>query len=348
MIAMVLDRPGLPLRRATLEVPEPAEGGLLLRVRACAVCRTDLHVVDGELPEPKLPLVPGHQIVGEVVRRGVGVDRFALGERVGVPWLGWTCGTCTFCLSKRENLCDQARFTGYTIDGGFAEFTVVDARFAFPLPVEYADVDAAPLLCAGLIGYRALRMAEDADRLGIYGFGSAGHIVAQLARHQGRRVFAFSRRGDEGAQRVARDLGAVWAGDSTEDPPERLDAAIIFAPVGSLLPTALKAVEKGGVVVCGGIHMSDIPSFPYELLWGERVVRSVANLTRRDAEEFLQLAPRVPIRTVTRTFPLTAGNEALEALRAGSLVGTAVLLPDDPDPSVANPGVPGGWNARGS
>jgi alcohol dehydrogenase, propanol-preferring len=328
MKAMVLDKPGERLRLAELPMPEPRAGQVLVKVRACAVCRTDLHVVDGELTEPKLPIVPGHEIVGEVVRAGPGGDRFRVGARVGIPWLGHTCGSCRFCTSGQENLCDFARFTGYQIDGGYAEYTVADARYCFVLPGGFGDAEAAPLLCAGLIGYRSLRMAGDAERLGIYGFGAAAHIVAQVARHQGRRVFAFTRAGDLAAQDFARELGAVWAGGSEERPPEELDAAIIFAPVGSLVPAALEAVRKGGVVVAGGIHMSDIPSFPYRILWGERVVRSVANLTRRDAEEFLALAPKVPVRTATEVLPLAQANDALERLRTGRLRGAAVLVPD--------------------
>lgn len=327
MRAMLLDAPGRPLREAEVPVPSPGPGQLLLRVRACAVCRTDLHVVDGELADPKLPLVPGHEIVGEVAALGEGVEDFAEGERVGVPWLGWTCGECRYCRSGRENLCAAARFTGYTIDGGYAEYTVADARYCFPLPREYTDAEAAPLLCAGLIGYRSLRMAGDAERLGIYGFGAAAHIVAQVARHQGRKVFAFTRRGDEQAQRFARELGAAWAGASDERPPEELDAAILFAPVGALIPAALRAVARGGVVVCGGIHMSDIPAFPYEILWGERVVRSVANLTRADGSEFLALAPAVPVWAEVEVYALADANRALDRLRAGEVRGAAVLLP---------------------
>src|SRR5215207_2015935 len=326
MRAMILDAPGEPLRAAEVPIPEPGPEQVLLRVRACAVCRTDLHVVDGELPGPKLPLIPGHQIVGTVVRSGDRAKRFPEGGRVGVPWLGSTDGTCRYCISGREDLCDAARFTGYQIDGGYAEHTVADHRFCFPVPDGYPDLQAAPLLCAGLIGYRALRMAGDAERLGLYGFGASAHIVTQVARYQGREVFAFTRPGDAEAQRFAQHMGAVWAGDSGQPPPEELDAVIIFAPVGGLVPTALRAVAKGGVVVCGGIHMSDIPSFPYEVLWGERVVRSVANLTRRDGEELLALAPRVPIRTHVETMPLVAANEALEAARAGS-AETPVLVP---------------------
>ena len=317
MRAMVLDAPGTPLRAADLPVPEPGPGDVLLRVRACGVCRTDLHVVDGELPEPKLPLVPGHQIVGEDVETG---------ERLGVPWLGWTCGECRYCRSGRENLCDRARFTGYQLDGGYAEFAVADRRFCFPVPEGYPDAQAAPLLCAGPIGYRALRLAGDGGRLGLYGFGAAAHIVAQVARSQGRRVFAFTRAGDEAAQSLALELGAEWAGDALGPAPEELDAAIVFAPAGELVPAALRALAKGGTVVCAGIHMSDVPSFPYELLWGERVVRSVANLTRRDAEEFLALAPRVPVRTEVEEHPLERANEALDRLRAGEVRGAAVLV----------------------
>jgi alcohol dehydrogenase, propanol-preferring len=328
MRAMVLHRAGERLREEEVPVPAAAPGQLLLRVRACAVCRTDLHVVDGELPEPKLPLIPGHEIVGEVVEIGEGVEGFAVGDRVGVPWLGWTCGECSYCLSQRENLCLRARFTGYTLDGGYAEHAVADARFCFPLPAAYADAEAAPLLCAGLIGYRSLRMAGDAERLGIYGFGAAAHIVAQVARHQGRRVFAFTRPGDLDAQEFARELGAEWAGASDEAAPEPLDAAIIFAPVGALVPAALRAVAPGGTVVCGGIHMSDVPAFPYDLLWGERTLRSVANLTRADGREFLALAPSVPVRTEVEVFPLADANLALARLREGELRGAAVLVPD--------------------
>jgi propanol-preferring alcohol dehydrogenase len=323
MRAMVLERAREPLRLLDLPVPEPGPGQVAIEVRACAVCRTDLHIVDGELTEPKLPLVLGHQIAGRVAESS---ERFEAGARVGVPWLGWTDGTCRYCRSARENLCDEARFTGYDIDGGYAERVVADERFCLPLPDGYDDVQVAPLLCAGLIGYRTLRFAGDAERLGIYGFGASASIVAQVALHQGRRVFAFTRAGDEEAQRFALELGAEWAGDSLGPPPEELDAALIFAPVGALVPAALKAVAKGGTVVCGGIHMSDIPAMPYEILWGERVVRSVANLTRADADEFLDLAPRVPVRTQVETFPLEQANEALNRLRAGNLRGSAVLL----------------------
>ena len=327
MRAMLLDAPGRPLRAATLPVPQPGPGQVGLRVRACGVCRTDLHVADGELPHPKLPLVLGHEIVGTVETHGPGAQRFAVGARVGVPWLGWTCGVCAFCRRGRENLCDQARFTGYQLDGGYAEYAVADGRFCFPIPKDYDDPAAAPLLCAGLIGYRALRAAGDAGRLGIYGFGAAAHIVAQVARYEGRRVFAFTRAGDAEAQAFARTLGAVWSGASDEAPPEPLEAAIIFAPVGALVPAALRAVAKGGTVVCAGIHMSDIPTFPYEILWGERVVRSVANLTRQDGEEFLALAPRIPVRTAVAVYPLEQANEALARLRAGQVTGAAVLSP---------------------
>ncbi len=322
---MVLDAARTPLRLASLVVPMPAPHQVLIRVHACAVCRTDLHVVDGELAEPKLPLMPGHEIIGSVAALGEGVDRFAVGDRVGVPWLGWTCGKCEFCCSGRENLCAQARFTGYQIDGGYGEFTIADQRFCFAIPAGYSDIEAAPLLCAGLIGYRSLRMAGDARRLGLYGFGAAAHIIAQVARWQGRAVYAFTSPGDTEAQAFAGDLGAVWAGGSDQSPPEMLDAAIIFAPVGSLVPAALRAVERGGTVVCAGIHMSAIPSFPYNALWGERVVRSVANLTRRDGEEFLKLAPKVPVRTRTLPYPLEQANQALDDLRAGRLQGAAVL-----------------------
>jgi propanol-preferring alcohol dehydrogenase len=297
-----------------------------LQILVCAVCRTDLHVVDGELPNPKLPLIIGHEIVGRVTRLGPRANRLAVGQRVGVPWLGWTCGECSYCRSGQENLCPKARFTGYTLDGGYAEFTVADARYCVPIPESYSDASAAPLLCAGLIGYRSLVRAGDAKRLGIYGFGAAAHIVAQVARHQGRSVYAFTRAGDEQAQRFATEQGAVWAGASEDRPPEELDAAIIFAPVGALVPAALAAVRKGGTVVCGGIHMSDIPSFPYELLWGERSVCSVANLTRRDAAEFMNIAPKVPVRTSTQAFPLEQANEALNSLRNGRLQGAAVLI----------------------
>jgi alcohol dehydrogenase, propanol-preferring len=319
---MLLEAPRTPLRPAELADPEPAPGQLLIRVHVCAVCRTDLHVVDGELPDAKLPLVIGHQIVGTAENGG---ERFSPGDRVGVPWLGWTDGTCNYCRSGRENLCDGARFTGYQLDGGYAEWTVADERFCFAIPDCYEDLQAAPLLCAGLIGYRSLRTTGDAERLGLYGFGSSAHIVAQVAKHQGRKLFAFTRSGDEDGQAFARSLGADWAGGSEELPPEPLDAAIIFAPVGALVPAALAATAKGGVVVCAGIHMSEIPAFPYELLWGEREVRSVANLTRQDGEEFLDLAPRVPVRTDVHRYRLVEANEALEAVRSGRIEGSAVL-----------------------
>jgi alcohol dehydrogenase, propanol-preferring len=327
MRAQLLTAIGQLLVAADRRPPVPALGQVLIRVHACAVCRTDLHVVDGELPEPKLPLIPGHEIVGTMVETGGAVDLFSVGDRVGVPWLGWTCGICDYCRGGHENLCDRARFTGYQIDGGYADLTVADQRYCFAIPAGYGDVEAAPLLCAGLIGYRALRLADDGERLGIYGFGAAAHIVAQVACHQGRRVFAFTRQGDTTAQEFARRLGAVWAGGSDESPPEQLDAAIIFAPVGALVPAALAATRKGGTVVCGGIHMSDIPAFPYRLLWEERVIRSVANLTRRDAEEFLALAPAAGIRTTTHTYPLAEANRALSDLRSGALQGAAVLVP---------------------
>jgi propanol-preferring alcohol dehydrogenase len=322
----------VPLDPADIADPRPGPGQVLIRVGACGVCRTDLHIVDGELAHPKHPLIPGHEIVGRVVALGPGADRFRPGDRVGVPWLGWTCGTCEYCRAGQENLCERARFTGYQIDGGYAEHTVADARYCFPIPASYADVDAAPLLCAGLIGYRSLRMAGDARRLGIFGFGAAAHIVAQVARHQGREVYAFTRAGDTAAQGFARRLGAVWAGGSEETPPEALDGAIIFAPAGALVPRALRLLRPGGVVVCGGIHMSEIPAFPYDWLWGERVIRSVANLTRRDAEEFLALAPLVPVVTETHAFPLARANAALAALREGTLTGAAVLVPDGGSP----------------
>jgi len=319
---MVLRAPGRPLEPADLADPAPGDGEVLIRVSACGVCRTDLHIVDGELDEPKLPLVPGHQIVGTVVAGG---ERFDPGQRIGVPWLGETCGHCRFCRSGRENLCDAPVFTGYSRDGGYAELAVAAEAYALALPGDLADIDVAPLLCAGLIGYRALRMAGDAERLGLYGFGAAAHIVCQVARHEGRRVFAFTRADDADAQRFARELGAEWAGDARGQAPEELDAAILFAPVGEHVPAALRATAKGGTVVCAGIHMSDIPSFPYALLWGERSVGSVANLTRRDGEEFLALAPTVPVRTHVTEYPLERANEALDDLRAGRLRGSAVL-----------------------
>jgi alcohol dehydrogenase, propanol-preferring len=321
---MVLDAARTPLREAELPDPEPAAGQVLIEVHACAVCRTDLHIVDGELPRPKLPLVLGHQIVGRVLEGG---ERFGSGTRVGVPWLGWTDGVCRYCRSGRENLCDAARFTGYDVDGGYAERTVADERFCFPIPDGYPDLQAAPLLCAGLIGYRALSITGDAERLGLYGFGAAAHIVTQVARHEGRRVMAFTRADDPESQSFARELGAEWAGDALGPPPEELDAAIIFAPVGELVPAALRAVAKGGSVVCAGIHMSDIPSFPYEILWGERVLRSVANLTRADGDRFMEIAPEVPVRTQVEPFPLAAANEALDRLRSGHVRGAAAIIP---------------------
>ena len=325
MKAMLLNAPRALLKATEVDVPRPGPGQLLLRVRACGVCRTDLHVVDGELDAPKLPLVPGHEIVGEVVDLGEGAVRFVAGERVGVPWLGWTCGICDYCISGRENLCLRARFTGYQIDGGYAEFTVADERFCFPIPQAYGDDEAAPLLCAGLIGYRSLRMTEGGDPLGIYGFGAAAHIVAQVARYEGRRFFAFVRRRDDEAAAFARELGAAWVGASDSAPPEPLGAAVIFAPAGELVPAALRAVAPGGIVVCAGIHMSDIPSFRYSILWGERSVRSVANLTRRDGDEFLALAPKVPVETRIEKFTLEQANDALARLRSGLVTGAAVL-----------------------
>ena len=323
---MLCRRPRAELEWTEVPDPRPDRRQVLIRVLACGVCRTDLHVVDGDLPDPKLPIVPGHEIVGTVIGKGAAVDRFHIGDRVGVPWLGWACGECRFCLAGAENLCDRARFTGYDLDGGYAELTVADERFCFPIPEAYGDVEAAPLLCAGLIGFRALRLAGDAARVGLYGFGAAAHIVCQVAVAQGRRVHALTRPGDDDAQAFARSLGAAWAGDTSERPPEELDAAILFAPAGELVPLALGHVGKGGAVVCAGIHMSDVPSFPYELLWGERVVRSVANLTRADGEEFLGLAPHVPVRTSVETFPLEEANEALDRLRRGELQGSAVLV----------------------
>ena len=329
MHAMVLQAAHQPLRSLVFPNPKPGPGQLLVRVLACAVCRTDLHIVDNELPKPKLPLIPGHEIVGVVAEKGTQVRRFELGDRVGVPWLGWTCGVCSYCLTGHENLCDQARFTGYTLDGGYAEYTLSDQRFCFPIPATYSDAEAAPLLCAGLIGYRSLTKTGNARRIGLYGFGAAAHIVAQVARFQHREIYAFTRKGDLTGQQFALSLGAVWAGDSSTLPPEPLDAAIIFAPAGELVPLALRAVAKGGTVVCGGIHMSDIPSFPYDLLWQERTVCSVANLTRRDGTEFLDLAPRVPVKTTVETFPLAQANEALKRLREGKIRGAAVLIASD-------------------
>jgi propanol-preferring alcohol dehydrogenase len=327
MRAMVLENQREPLHEARLPDPEAGPGQLLIRVHACGVCRTDLHVVDGDLAEPKLPLVPGHQIVGEMIGAGEGTDRYELGDRVGVPWLGWTCGECAYCRTGRENLCERARFTGYQLDGGYAELAVADERYCFPIPSGFEDLRAAPLLCAGLIGYRSLRLCGDAERLGLYGFGAAAHIVCQVAAHQGRRVFALTRPGDEETQAFARGLGAEWTG-GTDELAEPLDAAIIFAPVGELVPVALRAVVPGGAVVCAGIHMSDIPSFPYEILWGERTLRSVANLTRADGEEFMALAPRVPVRTEVTAYPLEQANEALADLRGGRVRGAAVLVVD--------------------
>jgi len=325
MRAMVLDKPGQPLQLRDVPKPKPGRGQLLVRVSTCAVCRTDLHVADGELRDPKLPLILGHQIVGRVEEIGEENSNFAIGERVGIPWLGWTDGDCAYCRSGRENLCDNARFTGYTLDGGYAEFTVADARYCFHLPERYDDVEVAPLLCAGLIGYRSYRKTGDARRLGMYGFGNAAHLIAQIAIYEGRKLFVFTRPGDKATQQAAKELGAVWAGGSDEMPPEKLDAAIIFASVGPLVAAALRALAKGGIVVCGGIHMTDIPSFPYRHLWEERVITSVANLTRRDGDEFFEIAPRVPVRTLTHTFPLEEANTALDQFRASKLGGTAVL-----------------------
>ncbi len=327
MKAMVLMEPGAPLELVERDTPVPRSGQVLVKVAACGVCRTDLHVVDGELPAVPLPVVPGHEVVGRIAELGAGVTEFAVGQRVGIPWLGHTCGQCWYCGHGLENLCDDPGFTGYTLDGGYAEFAVADARYCFAMPEGYSDAEAAPLLCAGLIGHRCLKAAGEARHLGIYGFGAAAHIVAQVAAWQDRKVYAFTRPGDAAAGDFARRMGASWAGGSDLPPPYPLDAAIIFAPVGALVPAALKAVRKGGTVVCGGIHMSDIPAFPYEILWGERVVRSIANLTREDAREFLALAPGVPIRTEVELFPLTEANEALARLRQGRLTGAAVLVP---------------------
>jgi propanol-preferring alcohol dehydrogenase len=328
MQAMVCTQPGSPLRLTDLPPPTPVGTQVLIRVSACAVCRTDLHILDGELPNPKLPLILGHEIVGTVIKTADAVDLLSPGDRVGVPWLGWTCGACTYCRGGRENLCDRAKFTGYNIDGGYAELAVADQRFCVKIPAAFSDVEAAPLLCAGLIGYRALRMAGDAQRLGFYGFGAAAHIIAQIAKYEGRQIYAFTRPGDADSQRFARGLGASWAGDSETLPPERLDAALIFAPVGALLPAALRATAKGGTVVCAGIHMSDIPSFPYAILWEERVIRSVANLTRQDAQEFMALAPRIPVKTSTTPYPLHQANQALDDFRHGRIHGAAVLHPE--------------------
>lgn len=326
MRAMLLDKPHQALRLAELPMPEPGPEQVLIRVLACGICRTDLHVVDGELTHPKLPLALGHEIVGRLVAKGVRAERFELGCRLGVPWLGRTCGRCRYCLSGRENLCDQAAFTGYTLDGGYAEYVVADQRYCFPIPDGYSDAEATPLLCAGLIGYRALLAAGDARRIGVYGFGAAAHIVAQVARWQGREIYAFTKPGDAEGQLFARELGAVWTGDSTESPPEELDAALLFAPVGALVPESLQHVARGGTVVCAGIHMSDIPQFPYALMWGERQLKSVANLTRRDGDEFFALAPKVPVKTSVETFGLEQANEAMDRLRTGHIKGAAVLL----------------------
>jgi propanol-preferring alcohol dehydrogenase len=333
MLAMILEKPTQPLRQIDVPIPEPSNGQVLIRVHACGVCRTDLHVVDGELTNPKLPLVPGHEVIGTVTRLGEAATRFKVGDRVGVPWLGWTCGACSYCWNGQENLCDQAKFTGYTLDGGYAEYTLADERFCFRIPDKYSDAEAAPLLCAGLIGYRSLVKTGSAKRLGIYGFGAAAHIVAQVAKFQQREIYAFTRADDEEAKKFALSLGAVWAGGANELPPEKLDAAIIFAPVGALVPQALKAVGKGGTVVCGGIHMSDIPSFPYSILWEERSICSVANLTRRDGEEFMSLAPKVPVRTEIETFPLADANEALNRLLTGKIQGAAVLITNTSGPA---------------
>ena len=328
MLAMVLEAARLPLKLMELPRQSPGPNQISIRIHACAICRTDLHVVDGELSDPKLPLIPGHQIVGVVSEIGPQVKQFRLGDRVGVPWLGWTCGKCRYCGAGRENLCDWAKFTGYQIDGGYAEYALADERFCFHLPDSYSDLQAAPLMCAGLIGYRSLVMTGDAESLGFYGFGASAHILIQVARFQGRKIYAFTRPGDIAGQQFACSLGAEWASDSTQSPPEMLDGAIIFAPAGDLVPTALRAVRKGGVVVCAGIHMSDIPSFPYSILWGERVVKSVANLTRKDGEEFLALAPKVPITIQIETYPLSAANEALQSLRSGAMQGSGVLIVD--------------------
>ena len=326
MRAMVLEAPGSPLRQVELPLPACGDNEILLKVGACGVCRTDLHILDGELTQPKLPLIPGHEIVGVVSAKGKHVERFTIGQRLGVPWLGHTCGHCRYCLSGRENLCDEALFTGYTLNGGYAEYAVADQRYCFALPEGYSDVQAAPLLCAGLIGYRALVAAGDAKRIGIYGFGAAAHIITQVAHWQWRKVFAFTRPGDLAGQQFAKELGATWAGDSSTVPPEEMDAAILFAPVGALIPEALRHIAKGGTVVCAGIHMSDVPAFPYSILWGERTIRSIANLTRRDGDEFLALATKAGIRTEVETFKLEQANEALERLRKGDIKGAAVLV----------------------
>lgn len=327
MRAMVFEQQGRPLRLREMAVPEPGEGEVQLKVTACGICRTDLHVVDGDLGEPKLPLIPGHQIIGEVTRLGEGVQDFHQGQRLGVPWLGGSCNHCWYCRRGRENLCDQARYTGYQINGGFAEYTVADARYCFPIPAHYSDIQAAPLLCAGLIGYRSYRLLEQCETIGLYGFGAAAHILIQVARHRGQRVFAFTREGDAQAKQFARELGAEWAGDSNQPAPEQLEGAIIFAPAGELVPQALRSVRRGGRVVCAGIHMTDIPSFPYEILWGEREIISVANLTRQDGEEFLPLAADIPVHTKVHEYPLERANEALDDLRAGRFTGAAVLVP---------------------
>jgi alcohol dehydrogenase, propanol-preferring len=327
MLAMAFDRAGAPLRRVERPVHAPKRGHILIRVAACGICRTDLHVIDGDLSHPKPHVIPGHEIIGRIVALGPGVSGFKIGDRVGVPWLGATCGHCPYCREGRENLCDTPGFTGYTIDGGYAEYATADAAYAFPIPPEYSDAEAAPLMCAGLIGYRSWKLVREAHRLGIYGFGAAAHIVAQLAIFHGQEVYAFTRKGDKAAQKLARDLGATWAGASEEMPPKLLDGAIIFAPVGPLVPLALAALKKGGTLVLGGIHMTEIPAMPYSLLWGERVIRSVANLTRQDAIDFLQIAPRIPIRPHVTTFDLTDANAAIERLREGKLTGAAVLLP---------------------
>ena len=326
MQAMVMESPRHRLELRDLPEPSPGRGQVLIKIGACAVCRTDLHILDGELAQPKLPLIPGHEVVGRVVQSGEAAKRFEIGERVGVPWLAWTCGQCEYCRAGKENLCDNARFTGYTVDGGYASSMLADERFCFPIPEGFSDVEAAPLLCAGLIGYRSLTKTGDAKRLGIYGFGAAAHIISQVARFQGREVFAFTRPGDEAGQKFATTLGAVWAGSSTELPPVPLDAAIIFAPAGSLVPQALRAVKKGGTVVCGGIHMSQIPAFSYDLLWEERTVCSVANLTRQDGEAFFPLAAQVPVKTSVQDFPLSEANEALNRLRGGTIEGAAVIV----------------------
>lgn len=326
MRAMILEQPNSPLQLVELPLPVCGDNDVLLKVGACGVCRTDLHILDGELTQPTLPLIPGHEVVGGVIAKGKNVERFAIGQRLGVPWLGHTCGHCRYCLSGRENLCDEARFTGYTLNGGFAEYVAADQRYCFPLPEGFSDAHAAPLLCAGLIGYRALVAAGEAEHIGIYGFGAAAHIIAQVAHWQGRKVFAFTKPGDLAGQQFARELGAAWAGDSTTAPPRKLDAAILFAPVGALIPEALRHTAKGGIVVCAGIHMSDVPAFPYSILWGERSIRSIANLTRRDGEEFFGIAPRAGIRTEVETFKLEQANEALERLRSGKVRGAAVLV----------------------